>query len=96
MRNRFLVSYDVSDAKRLRLMYKKMCGFGDPVQYSLFLCRLSAKERILLLEAVGAIIHHREDRVIIVDLGPLEGRGDECIEFVGRRLAPPEPGAVVV
>ncbi len=96
MRNRFLVSYDVSDAKRLRRIYKKMCGFGDPVQYSVFLCRLSAKERILLLEAVTSIIHHREDRVMIVDLGPLEGRGDECIQFVGRHLALPESGAVVV
>lgn len=96
MRTRFLVSYDVADAKRLRKMYKKMCGFGDPIQYSVFLCPLSAKERILLLEAIGNIIHHTEDRVMLVDLGPLDGRGNECIEFIGRRIALPESGAVVV
>ena len=96
MRNRFLVSYDVSDAKRLRPVFKKMHGFGDPVQYSVFLCRLSAKERVLMVQALTEIIHHREDRVMIVDLGPFEGRGNECIQFMGKHLALPEAGAVVV
>jgi len=41
MRRVYLVCYDVSDAKRLRRTHKKMCGFGDPVQYSIFRCELS-------------------------------------------------------
>jgi len=96
MRNLYLVSYDVCDPKRLRAIFKKMHGFGDPVQYSVFLCPLSAKERILLLEAIGRIIHHTEDRVMIVNLGPQDGRGDECIEFLGRKMELPESGAAVV
>jgi CRISPR-associated protein Cas2 len=34
MRNVFLICYDVADAKRLRRTYKKMCGYGTPVQYA--------------------------------------------------------------
>ena len=45
MRNRFLVCYDVSDPKRLAQVYKKMNGFGEPAQYSVFICDLSPKER---------------------------------------------------
>ena len=96
MRNQYLVSYDIADAKRLRQMYKKMCGFGDPIQYSVFLCPLSAKEKVLLVDKVRDVIHHQEDRVMVIDLGPLEGRGKECISFYGLKRETPESGAVVV
>jgi len=96
MRNQYLVSYDVSDAKRLRTMYKKMCGFGDPIQYSVFLCPLSGKEKVLLVDKVREIIHHQEDRVMIIDLGPVDGRGKECISFIGLRREMQESGAIVV
>ena len=47
MRNRHIVAYDVSDPARLRRVHRKMNGFGDPLQYSVFACDLSAKERVL-------------------------------------------------
>ena len=47
----------MTNAKRLRRMYKKMHGFGDPVQYSVFKCDLSSAERILLRGAVQEIIN---------------------------------------
>ena len=52
MRKRFLVCYDVSDPKRLARTYRKMNGFGEPVQYSVFICDLSSKERVLLEAAL--------------------------------------------
>jgi len=96
MRNRYLVSYDVAHPKRLRRIYKKMCGFGQPVQFSVFLCPLSAMERISMLEAIKLVIHHTEDRVMIVDLGPADGRGDQCVQFIGKTMTLPEGGAGVV
>jgi CRISPR-associated protein Cas2 len=96
MRNHYLVSYDVTNDRRLRRMYKKMRGFGEHMQYSVFLCALSGTERIRLLDAVHEIIHHDKDRVMIVNLGPAEGRGKECIEFIGRRGDLPGSGAKVV
>lgn len=83
MRSRYVVCYDIADAKRLRAVHKKMRGYGDPVQYSVFRCDLSPAERTLLVEALTELIHHREDRVMLIDIGPTDGRGRECIETLG-------------
>ena len=88
MRNRFIVAYDVSDAKRLRRTFKKMNGFGEPVQYSVFACDLSRKERVLMEEALVEIINLKEARVLIIDTGPVEGRSAEKLATLGRQLKP--------
>jgi CRISPR-associated protein Cas2 len=97
VRHRYLVCYDVCDQKRLRLVYKKMHGFGDPIQYSVFKCDLSAAEYVLLLGALRGLINSREDRVMIVRLGTIEEPAEQRVEFLGRPLAPwDRPGAVVI
>lgn len=96
MRTRYIVSYDICDEERLRRVYKTMRGFGDHLQYSVFRCDLSAAERVELIGAVGEIINHAEDQVLIIDLGPAEGRGGDCIEAVGRAYTSPERHAVVI
>ena len=96
MRHRYIVAYDVSDAKRLRQTRKKMNGFGDPLQYSVFLCELSAKERILLEEALTEIINLKEDQVLIVNLGPVDGRGANVMQALGRQAIPKRREVVVV
>lgn len=96
MRNRFLVCYDVSDPKRLERTYKKMNGFGDPVQYSVFICDLSPKERVLLEEALTEILNLKEDRALIVDLGPTDGRGRECFTVLGKPPCFPSRAPVIV
>ena len=96
MRNRYLVCYDVSDAKRLARTYKKMNGFGEPAQYSVFICDLSPKERVLLEAALTEILNLKEDRVLIVDMGPSEGRGSESVTILGNAREMPRRSAVVV
>ena len=96
MRNRFLVCYDVSHPRRLAQTYKKMNGFGQPVQYSVFICDLSPKERVMLEGALTEILNLKEDRVLIVDLGPGEGRGQECFKTMGKSRALPNRNAVIV
>jgi CRISPR-associated protein Cas2 len=96
MRNSYLVSYDISDQKRLRRMFKTMRGFGDHLQYSVFRCDLSPQERVLLMEAITPIINHRDDQVLIVDLGPAGGRAQRCVTVLGRASPPSLRRAVVV
>lgn len=84
MRIRYIVSYDISDEKRLRRVHRTMKGYGDPLQYSVFRCDLSASERVLMIEALSKIINHREDQVMLVDIGPADGRGRWSIETIGR------------
>ena len=96
MRNRYLVAYDVSDATRLRRTHHKMKGFGDALQYSVFLCDLSRKELVIMKAALADIINEREDRVIIVDIGPAYGRGTRAIQTLGRQVRPADREALVV
>ena len=96
MRNRFLVCYDVSDSKRLARTFRKMNGFGDPAQYSVFICDLSPKERVLLEEALAEVLNLKEDRALIVDLGPSEGRGSRSLTTLGNARDLPRRAAVIV
>lgn len=97
MRNVYLVAYDVADAKRLRRTYQIMLGHGDPVQYSIFYCELSPIERQRLKEHLWEVLVWDEDRVLIVDLGPVGGRGDDSLEFWGSpRRIPNQRGPTIV
>jgi len=96
VRHRYVVAYDVTDPKRLRVVYKKMCGFGDWLQYSVFRCDLSDVELTLMKAAVGAIINHAEDRLMIVDVGRVDGRGAGAFQFIGVARDIPANGAVIV
>ena len=96
MRHRYLVAYDVMDPGRLRGMRRTILGFGEPMQYSVFLCTLSARERVLLVAAVTEVMKHDEDRVMIVDLGPTGGRGDAAIQFLGRSEPLPDRDSVIL
>ena len=44
MRKKYVVSYDITDPKRLNQICKKMRGYGDTLQYSVFICDLSLKD----------------------------------------------------
>jgi len=96
MRNVYLVCYDVADEKRLRRTYKKMRGFGDPLQYSVFRCELSPTERQSMKEALWSLLNWEHDRVMLIDLGPAGARGDDCFEFWGEPRGMPAGRAAVI
>ncbi|MCC7053723.1 MAG: CRISPR-associated endonuclease Cas2 [Gemmatimonadaceae bacterium] len=98
MRHRWLIAYDVSEAKRLRRMHRLLDGYGDGVQYSVFICDLTDVELQLLREQVLQVMHQAEDRVMFVDLGPMSGRAPHAVSFVGREgiSLRDKPGAVII
>ncbi|WP_324670312.1 CRISPR-associated endonuclease Cas2 [Geochorda subterranea] len=97
MRHYYLVCYDITDEKRLRRVHRAMLGYGDPLQYSVFRCMLSQKEKALMVAHLSELIHPRQDRLLIINLGPPGEKLSERIEFVGAPLSDPGvPGAVVV
>jgi CRISPR-associated protein Cas2 len=61
-----------------------MCGFGDPLQYSVFRCELSLTEKQLMKESLWAILNLDQDRIMLINLGPVGARGDDCTEFWGQ------------
>jgi len=84
MRNSYVVTYDISDDKRLRQVFKTMRDYGDHLQFSVFECQLTATDLVKLRAELSGIINHDEDQVLFVDLGPSEGRGDRVITALGR------------
>lgn len=97
MRTVYLIAYDIRDPKRWRQIYRIMCGAGDPVQYSVFRCELTALELQRVQTALWNELNLKEDRVMVVDLGPIDGRGDGCIEFWGNpRVEPSDRSATII
>ena len=45
MTNRFYVTYDVCDPKRLRRVFQILKGAGEHVQYSVFCCDLTPRQK---------------------------------------------------
>lgn len=96
MRHVYIVAYDIADAKRWQRVYKIMLGVGDHVQYSVFRCELNERELAELRVKLRAAIHHTEDRVLIGALGPVEGRGAEAIETLGKPHVFRQARAIVI
>jgi len=95
MRRLYLVTYDVSDPKRLRKVFRTMRGFGEHLQLSVFQCDLTLMARVEMQAALEEIIHHEEDKVLIIDLGPTEARPVKSIEALGRQVRPVKRGSVI-
>lgn len=96
MRRGYIVSYDISEPKRLRKVYETMRGYGDHLQLSVFQCELSETERIKMIAELGEIINHDEDQILMVDLGPVPGRSDGCIQAIGKPYIHTERHAIVI
>ena len=96
MRHSFIVCYDIRDDRRLRQVYKTMRNWGDHLQYSVFECQLNPSERIQCRSELAAIIHHGQDQVLFINLGPSAGRGERVIEALGQSYASVDAACYVV
>ena len=92
----FVVCYDIADPKRLRMVYKTMRGYGEHLQYSVFRCELELAQKVRLVMELTDIINEREDRILILPLGPTHGRYASRIETLGNQLVRREEGAFVL
>ncbi|HEY8465249.1 MAG TPA: CRISPR-associated endonuclease Cas2 [Solirubrobacterales bacterium] len=89
-RTRYLLAYDVRDAARLRRVHQVAKTWGEPLQYSVFVCDLTRAELFWMKEELLDALDLKEDSVAIFDLGSPTGRAVKCVEFIGTRRALPE------
>ena len=91
----YIVAYDIADQKRWRRVFRLMKGYGSWLQLSVFQCRLTARRRTELAMRLEDIIHHTEDHVILLDIGPADQIAPR-VESLGKSYAAPERRAIVV
>jgi CRISPR-associated protein Cas2 len=96
LRQAYIVSYDISDPKRLHRVHKTMLGYGDHIQLSIFRCELSQTELVELRAKLAKVVHHDQDQILFIDLGPVGGRADTSITHLGRPYVAPERRVVVI
>jgi CRISPR-associated protein Cas2 len=89
----FLVAYDICDPRRLRKVARVAQDFGLRKQYSVFFCRLSARDLVRLKARLMEIVDSKRDRVLFV---PVCGRCIEGIETLGQSMARPDSQDVVI
>lgn len=91
----YIVTYDIGDERRWRKVFKLMHGYGRWLQLSVFQCRLTPRRRAEMALRLEAIIHGREDHVLILDLGLAE-KVDPRVESLGKSFETITRTAVVI
>ena len=93
-RRRYLVAYDIREDRRLRNVATCMEGYGERIQYSVFICDLSDEEAITMRGDIEVRIRPSEDSVMIIDLGKAGDTGRFL--FLGHHEKLPASDAVIV
>ena len=91
----YIVTYDISDDRRWRQVFKIMKGYGRWLQLSVFQCRLTLRRRQEMAAALEEVIHHRDDHVLIIDLGPAD-KVDPRVESLGKVFESVKREAIIV
>jgi CRISPR-associated protein Cas2 len=71
-----------------------MEGYGMRIQYSVFICDLSDRERVLMRSDIEILMKPSEDSVMVVDLG-MAGDSSRFL-FLGHHERLPSSDAVIV
>lgn len=66
-------------------MHRVATEFGYALQYSVFICDLTPVELIRMKGALSDAANLRIDSIAIFDLGKPDGRGIECVQYLGTR-----------
>lgn len=96
MPNRYIITYDISDDDRRTKVFTVLRGFGDHLQYSVFRCDLSDQRRVSMFAQLHGLIDHAYDQILMIDLGPVDGRAASCIDSIGRKYLAAERTVVIV
>jgi CRISPR-associated protein Cas2 len=91
----FIVTYDISDQRRWRRVFKALQGYGEWIQLSVFQCRLSRRRRAELETRLRELVKNGEDHVLVIDVGPAE-KIELVMESIGKTFSKLERQATVI
>ena len=79
---------DIADPKRLKRVHKVVRDFGDPLQYSVFLCALSRQDAVVLEARLVRAIDQAQDQVMLLESQAPSHRASAPLDqgrFLGRK-----------
>jgi CRISPR-associated protein Cas2 len=85
----YLICYDIREPKRWRKAYKLLQGYGETLQYSIFRCRLSQRQREKLRWELEKVLSPEDDLMLVgmcnrcVERIPLYNRPSVWLETMG-------------
>lgn len=91
----YIVTYDISDDKRWRAVFRLMKGYGEWLQLSVFQCRLNQRRHAELFATLDQLINHDHDHVLIVDIG-LADKVSPRVISLGKAFAPVTREPIIV
>ena len=91
----YIVTYDISDNRRWRGVFKTLNGFGEWLQLSVFQCRLSRRRRAELETRLREQIKIGEDHVLLIDIGPAD-KIDVAVTSIGKAFPAIKRQAIIV
>lgn len=91
----YVVVYDISEPKRWRRIFRLMQGYGEWLQLSVFQCRLTLRQHAELIALIDGIIHHSDDHVILMNLGPAD-KVTPRVTSLGKAFAPVAKEPVII
>ena len=91
----YIVTYDISDQRRWRRVFKVMHGYGEWLQLSVFQCRLTRRRRAELETALRELVKNGEDHVLLIDVGPAD-KTHLAVESIGKSFSKMERRATVI
>lgn len=94
MEHLYVISYDIADDKRWRHVFRIMKGHGEWLQYSVFQCRLDRQRYAQIQAELNEVIHHREDHILILDLGPVDSVNPR-VTSLGKSFEPMKREAMI-
>ncbi|HSW62003.1 MAG TPA: CRISPR-associated endonuclease Cas2 [Dissulfurispiraceae bacterium] len=95
MEHLYIICYDIRNQKRWRRVYRKMKGYGEWVQLSVFQCRLNRIRFLRLESELKEIIVNTDDHVLFFDLGPADQVKPRTVSL-GKTFTPEELEPVIV
>lgn len=91
----YIVTYDIRDPKRWRRVFRIMKGYGEWVQLSVFQCRMSRQRHAELIALLDGMIHHGDDHIVIMDVGPADKVAPR-VTSLGRSFTAVEHTSIIV
>ena len=82
-RHKFLICYDIADAKRQRHVARICESYGYRIQFSVFESSLSPTMLAKLKTELDAVINHSNDQVMFVNLGKDDASTPFSIQTIG-------------